>query len=184
MRRSDLQNNLAMTMVLLSGAMLFTTLFMGYAIYRTSAAVWPPLGIPKVALTVPLLSTLVIILSSWFAYQVKVQVKAVNIEKAHFNLNLTLILGVAFLITQSYLWFHMQNTGVFIGTSGIFGSVLYGFTWIHAFHMVAGLICLSYLKFVLKPGHERNLQRTINVEKFWHFLGVIWIIMFLTLFVL
>jgi cytochrome c oxidase subunit 3 len=183
-KKTDLQNNLAMMIVILSGAMLFATLFMGYAIYRTSAAFWPPLGIPKIALTVPLLSTLVILLSSWFAYQVKVHVKLNQIEKAHSHLNLTLIFGALFLMVQSYLWYHMKSTGVFIGTSGIFGSVLYGFTWIHAVHMVCGLCALIYLKLVLKPEMANNLQRTINVEKFWHFLGVIWIIMFLTLFVL
>lgn len=170
--------------VILSGAMLFATLFMGYAIYRTSATFWPPLGIPKIALTVPLISTLVILLSSWFAYLVKVQVKLNQIEKAHSYLNLTLVFGALFLVVQSYLWYHMKSTGVFIGTSGIFGSVLYGFTWIHAVHMVCGLCALIYLKIVLKPAMPNNLQRTINVEKFWHFLGVIWIIMFLTLFVL
>jgi cytochrome c oxidase subunit III len=183
-KKTDLQNNLAMTITLLSGAMLFATLFMGYAIYRTSADVWPPLGIPKVSLAIPLLSTIIIVLSSWFAYQIKVQVKLNNFSKGHSHLNLTLALGTAFLLAQSYLWFHMKSSGVFVGTSGIFGSVLYGFTWIHALHMVAGLGSLVYLKIVLRPTTLNVLQKTINVEKFWHFLGVIWIIMFLTLFVL
>jgi cytochrome c oxidase subunit 3 len=183
-RKTDLQNNLATMVVLLSGTMLFATLFMGYAVYRTSATYWPPLGIPKVGLLIPFLSTVVIVISSWFAYQVRTHMKVGNLEKAHFHLNWTLFFGSAFLLVQSYLWFHMKNTGVFVGTSGIFGSVLYGFTWIHAVHMVLGLGALIFLKLVLKVGNPNNLQRTINVEKFWHFLGVIWIIMFLTLFVL
>jgi len=78
----------------------------------------------------------------------------------------------------------MKSTGVYVETSGIFGSVIYGFTWIHAVHMVLGLCALLYLKIVLKPNTVNVLQKTVNVEKFWHFLGVIWIIMFLTLFVL
>ena len=184
MKKTDLQNNLAMMIVLLSGAMLFATLFMGYAVYRTSATTWPPLGIPKVGLLIPFLSTLVILVSSWFAYQVKAHVKLGEIKKAHFHLNSTMVFGFFFLLVQSYLWFHMKSSGVFVGTSGIFGSVLYGFTWIHAIHMVLGLGALTYLKIVLREGNTNNLQRTINVEKFWHFLGVIWIIMFLTLFVL
>ena len=184
MRKTDLQNNLAMTIVLLSGAMLFATLFMGYAIYRTSASQWPPLGIPKVSLLVPFLSTVIIVLSSWFAYQLRVCAQQGNMLKAHSNLNTTLLLGLCFMLAQSYLWFHMKSTGVFVGTSGIFGSILYGFTWIHAFHMVAGMTTLVYLKLVLKKGGPNVVQKSINVEKFWHFLGVVWIIMFLTLFVL
>ena len=184
MKKTDLQNNLAMTITLVMGSMLFTTLFMGYAVYRTSATMWPPLGIPKVSLTIPLFSTLAILVSSWFIYKVRTSVAAVKFEKAHFSLNLTLTLGCVFLLLQSYLWFHMKSHGVFLGTSGIFGSVLYGFTWIHAVHVVMGVASLIYLKFVLKPSGTNVLQKTINVEKFWHFLGVVWIIMFLTIFVL
>lgn len=184
MKKTDLQNNLAMTVTLLSGSMLFTTLFMGYAVYRTSADVWPPMGIPRISLVVPLLSTLIIMISSWFAYQVKMSMKESNLEKAHSHLNVTMLFGFGFLVAQSYLWFHMKQTGVFVATSGIFGSVIYGFTWIHAIHMILGLGSLFYLKVALKPGQPNLLQKTINVEKFWHFLGVIWIIMFLTLFVL
>jgi cytochrome c oxidase subunit 3 len=183
-KKTDLQNNLAMTVTLLSGSMLFTTLFMGYAVYRTSADVWPPMGIPRISLVVPFLSTLIIMISSWFAYQVKMSVKASNLEKAHSHLNVTMFFGFGFLVAQSYLWFHMKQTGVFVATSGIFGSVIYGFTWIHAIHMILGLGSLFYLKVALKPGQPNLLQKAINVEKFWHFLGVIWIIMFLTLFVL
>jgi len=173
-----------MMIVLLSGAMLFATLFMGYAIYRTSAPVWPPLGIPKISLFIPFLSTLVISVSSWFAYQFKTYVKVSNFIKAHSNLNWTLLTGFGFLAMQSYFWFHLKNTGVFLGTSGIFGSVIYGYTWIHAIHMVLGLGSLTYLKIVLRPETVNVVQKAINVEKFWHFLGIIWIIMFLTLFVL
>lgn len=184
MKKTDLQNNLAMTVTLLSGSMLFVTLFMGYAVYRTSADAWPPMGIPRISLAIPFLSTLIIVLSSWFIYQVKMSVKADQLEKAHSHLNVTLILGFGFIVSQSYLWFHMKQSGVFIATSGIFGSVLYGFTWIHAIHMVLGLGSLLYLKVALKPEKLNLLQKSINVEKFWHFLGVIWVIMFLTLFVL
>ena len=73
--------------VLLSGTMLFATLFMGYAIYRTSATYWPPLGIPKIGLLIPFLSTVIIVVSSWFAYQVKSHMKVGNLDKAHFHLN-------------------------------------------------------------------------------------------------
>lgn len=184
MKRSELQNNLAMTVTLVMGSMLFATLFMGYAIYRTSATVWPPLGIPKISLTVPFLSTIVVALSSWFMYKVKVLVSENDLLAGHKNLNYTIFFGATFLLIQCYLWFYLKNTGVFLGTSGIFGSVLYGFTWIHAIHMVMGMGALAYLKFALRPAGMDKLQKTINVEKFWHFLGFIWFIMFLIIFVL
>ncbi len=183
MKRSELQNNLAMTVTLIMGSMLFLTLFMGYAVYRTSAQSWPPMGMPRVSLTLPLISTLFILASSFFCWRTKKSVEIKNFSAARMNLNLTLLLGCGFMMAQMFLWSHMRASGVFV-SSGIFASVMYGFTWIHAAHMILGLASLVYLSVVLKPTDARILQKSINVEKFWHFLGVIWIIMFLTIFVL
>ena len=182
MKRSELQSNLAMTVTLISGAMMFITLFMGYAIYRTSADVWPPMGVAKVSLWLPFLSTLLIAISSWYAYQVRLKVSASNFKSAHANLHLTIMLGFGFMLAQSALWYHLKSTGIFV-TSGIYASVMYAFTWIHAFHVVLGLLGLIYLRFVIHAPSARALQVTINVEKFWHFLGIIWVTMFLGLFV-
>lgn len=183
MKRNELQNNLAMTIALVSWAMLFATLFMGYAIYRSSANVWPPMGFSKVSLTLPTLSTLIILLSSWFCYQTKLSLKIKDLSKARLNLNYTMLLGFGFMLIQSLLWSHLKSTGVYV-SSGIFASIIYAFTWIHAAHVFCGLFALIYLRMVLKPTKTNLLQIAINVEKFWHFLGVIWILMFLTLFVI
>lgn len=183
MNRRDLQSNLAMTMTLVMGSMLFATLFMAYALYRSSSAFWPPMGMSKVELGLPTLSTLLIIVSSWFCYQTKMHVKESQLDRARFNLNITMSLGLAFMVAQGVLWAHLKNTGVYV-TSGIFPSIIYGFTWIHAAHVVMGLGALIYLKVVLRPSTKNLLTKTHNIEKFWHFLGVIWMIMYLTIFVL
>lgn len=183
MKRVELQNNLAMTIALVSWAMLFATLFMGYAIYRSSSNVWPPMGFNKVSLTLPIISTMAILLSSYFCYQTKLNLKLQNLVKAKANLNLTLGLGLLFMAIQTLLWNHLKSTGVYV-SSGIFASIIYAFTWIHAAHVICGIAALFYLRMVLKPTKNNLLQIGINVEKFWHFLGIIWIIMFLTLFVI
>lgn len=181
MRRSVIQHQLGMTMVLISGTMLFATLLMGYAIYRTSAEAWPPQGTSPVALVYPLLSTLTILVSSWFMRQVRLGFS--DLRKSKANLDTTLILGFLFLGIQTLFWNQLKSSGLFV-SSGIFSSILYGFTWIHAAHVVMGLLSLLWLRLVLKPG-TRNLDvKVLNVEKFWHFLGIIWMIMFITLFVL
>ena len=170
-----------MTMVLISGTMLFATLLMGYAVYRTSATDWPPVGTTPVGLGYPLLSSLTIFLSSWFMRLVKKDVA--DIKKSKMNLDATLVLGFLFLGIQTLFWNELNSSGLLVG-SGIFSSILYGYTWIHAVHVVMGLMSLVWLRFVLKPT-TRNLEvKILNVEKFWHFLGVIWLIMFITLFVL
>ncbi len=182
MKRNELQSNLAMTVVLVSGAMLFITLFMGYAVYRSSAAMWPPVGTEKISLWLPFLSTVLIAVSSWYCYQVRLAVARKDYPAARGNLALTTALGVGFMLAQSGLWFYLKSAGVFV-SSGIFASVMYGFTWIHAVHVVLGIFALVYLRWVLRAPSEGAMMKTINVEKFWHFLGVVWVVMFLGLFV-
>ncbi len=183
MKRSELQNNLAMTILLIGMSMLFATLFMGYAVYRTSAPMWPPMGIQKVSLVLPILSTVLILLSSCFYYFSRKGIKNGDFKQANLHLNFTILCGLGFMITQGMLWSHLKTTGLYV-SSGLFASILYAFTWIHAAHMVAGIFALLYLKKILKPSTENLEHKAQNVEKFWYFLEIVWLIMFVTLFVI
>ena len=179
------QHTLAMTIALISWAMLFATLFMGYAIYRSSANVWPPMGFARISLLLPTISTMLILISSWFCYQMKLDINRGVVASAQKNLNITLVLGFGFLVTQTLLWRNMNHTGVYV-SSGIFASIMHAFTWIHAVHVLAALVFLVYLYFQFKR-HAGNADalwmKTVNAEKFWHFLGIIWILMYFILFV-
>jgi len=178
-----MQNNLAMTVILISGTMLFATLLMGYSIYRSSSPMWPPMGADKAPLGYPILSTITILFSSWFSHKVKESIEKNDLNKARMNLDTTLFLGVFFMVIQTLFWMQLKDSGLLLN-SGIFSSIMYGFTWIHAFHVVMGLSSLLWLRLVLKSTTDNLWQKALNVEKFWHFLGIIWFIMFLTLFVI
>jgi cytochrome c oxidase subunit 3 len=181
MKRLDHQNNLAMTMVLISGGMLFATLFMGYAIYRSSATVWPPVGMGKVDLTLPLLSTVIIGLSSYFMNQTTKAIQEGNKQKTLMEFRFTFGLGILFMFIQSYFWFSLKKAGFYV-SSGIFTSIIYAYTWIHALHVIFGLLALLWLRWRISTSANFT-QTAVNTERFWHFLGIIWGIMFLTIFV-
>jgi cytochrome c oxidase subunit 3 len=76
----------------------------------------------------------------------------------------------------------MKSIGLYTH-SGIFASITYAFTWIHAAHMIAGLLALVYLKKVLRAETANLIPKAKSVENFWYFLEIVWIVMFLTLFV-
>jgi cytochrome c oxidase subunit 3 len=169
-------SSVGMIVTLTSFAMLFATLMMGFAIYRFSSPVWPPQGMVRPSLMIPTLSTLTIFLSSlafvWFEN-----------KRDNRGLYLTLALGLGFMRLQFLFWSALKSQGIF-ASSGIFGSIIYSFTWVHAAHIVAAILLLMWL---IMQTHISNkpLENTIsNVGKFWHFLGVVWAIMFLTIFVL
>lgn len=175
-------SSLAMTVALVSWGMLFATLFLGYAIYRFSSNVWPPMGFENVSLLYPSISTVFILFSSVTFHRCYKAYEHENLTKFRNNLYGAIFWGLCFVISQAYLWHYMKLTGLYV-ESGIFASILHGFTWIHAGHMVLGLLCLFYLVPVsYKTIHARQLIKVKNVGMFWHFLDIIWILMFVFLF--
>ena len=174
----EIVTSVGMIVALVSFAMLFATLMMGFAMFRFTAPVWPPAGMTKPSLFLPTLSTICIFLSSisyiWFE-------KNIANNK---GLKLTIALGLGFMMMQSLLWNQLKSQGVFV-SSGIFPSIIYAFTWIHAAHIVVALGLLIWLLFfALNDLNTKALLRVSSVGKFWHFLGIVWLIMFLTIFVL
>lgn len=174
-------SNVAMAITLVIFGMLFCTIMMGFAIYRFTAPVWPPAGMEKPSLLWPTISTLIIVASSAIYYQFEKKIgEGVNQSKL---LLATLILGIGFMVSQFIFWNELSSQGLFV-SSGIYPSILYSFTWIHAAHIIAALVLLVWLYFSLRTLDKMTTVKVANVGKFWHFLGVIWLIMFVTIFVL
>jgi cytochrome c oxidase subunit III len=174
-----MQNSIAMTVCLISFAMLFATMFLGYFLVRFNSPVWPPVEIENIPQLLPLLSTLVMALSSvaYYLFEKKAQARKIY-------WSLTFLLGMSFLFLQCNLW-HELNTRGILTSDGMVTSMVYAFTWLHAAHIALGLMALlwtGYYAFVKTASLTEIL--VMNVGKFWHFLGVIWLLVYLTLFVL
>lgn len=169
--------------IMISFAMLFATLFLGYAIYRFSHPVWPPQGFQNISVFWPSISTAVIAISSIF-----LEWSYAAFEKGELKVfkkfwYLTLSLGLAFVLSQFFVWNSLNFIGVYYN-SGILGSILHGFTWIHAAHVILGIISLLFLFPVTRLNHyqESFVPKFLLIKKFWHFLGVVWLLMYIGLF--
>ena len=95
------------------------------------------------------------------------------------------LLGLGFCSTQIMVW-EIWLYREFTQSSGVFGSMLYGFTWIHIAHVLMGIVLLGWLNlsfFILKKSPNKHLIRVKNIGLFWHFLGLVWLLMYLFLFV-
>lgn len=175
---------LAMTVAIISWSMLFATLLLGYFVYRFSQTVWPPLGIASIPKLLPNLSLVSVLLSSvtlWYAQIAKEKNKDSNVKTFVF---LTLILGVAYMVFQVLFWKELKLLNIFTSTS-IFSSMIYAFTWIHAAHMIGALGGMLF--FYIKIQQSRQINKWsnyfFNISTFWHFLTIVWMILYLTLFV-
>jgi cytochrome c oxidase subunit 3 len=171
----------AMVVTLVSFGMLFLTLMMSFALYRFTAPVWPPAGMEKPSLLIPSISTLLIMMSSLAYVSFEKKTTEGLVDKQ--GLGMTLILGIAFMVSQFIFWSHLSSRGIYV-SSGIFASVMYAFTWIHAAHIFVALALLAWLYIGLKTPDSLTAVKVSSIGKFWHFLGIVWLIMFVTIFVL
>lgn len=174
-----LRNSVAMTVTLISFGMLFGTVFLGYFLVRFNSPTWPPVEIENLPKLLPFLSTLVMALSSFTYFKFE---QSGGAKKGLWTS--TVFLGVLFLALQWVLWGALKASGI-LASNGQVPSMVYAFTWLHAGHIVMGLLALLWLGYFVfrKPGGLTEIK-LINVGKFWHFLGVVWLVMYLMLFVI
>ncbi len=173
--------SVAMSVTLVSFGMLFLTLMMAFALYRFTAPVWPPAGMERPSLLIPSISTFLIALSSYIFINFQKNIEKGTADKR--SLLFVLILGLGFMASQFMFWNQLKSHGIY-ASSGIFPSIIYSFTWIHAAHIVAALGLMAWLYGSLNTPDKLTAVKVSSIGKFWHFLGIVWLIMFVTIFVL
>ncbi len=91
----------------------------------------------------------------------------------------TIVLGALFLYGQmtEYLGLIRRNVTI---SRDLFGSTFYTMTGFHGFHVFSGLVLLSIL-FGLAWGAQAPERRAVAVDTvaiYWHFVDVVWIVIF------
>lgn len=124
----------------------------------------------------------VVILSSLCLQWAYYSAKKDNFLNLRIGMVLTLILGVVFLVGQWYSWVALVDREVFfVGNPA--GSFLYVITGMHALHLISGLIFLIIVlisTFRLKV-HSKSLDTLEMAATYWHFLGGLWLYLFMFL---
>ena len=97
---------------------------------------------------------------------------------------LTTALGVAFLAGQLIAWRQLAAAGIYLATNPS-SSFFYLITTAHGIHLLGGLVALSVVGFRSWPAEARVSHGTaVTVSAiYWHFLGVLWVFLFLLLLV-
>jgi cytochrome c oxidase subunit 3 len=100
----------------------------------------------------------------------------------HRWLVITIALGTLFFANQIREFFVLD----FAPSSSSYGSMYYVMTGFHALHVFAGLLLIiAAIAITTGAGTlERRTPAVESVSYFWHFVDVVWILLFLTLFVL
>ncbi len=161
-------------MVMLFGA--FTSAY----IVKQGAGNWLQFSIPAKFLV----STLVIIASSVFLHLGYNAYKKRSYSTYKSMIVTTTILGFVFVVLQYLGWQDLFAGGVDL-KANVGGSFFYLITGAHAAHVLGGLavLILTAINAFAAPikYNEKRRNRIEMVVHFWHFLGVLWIYLFVFL---
>ncbi|MCA3715252.1 cytochrome c oxidase subunit 3 [Phenylobacterium sp.] len=158
---------------------------------RAAWSTWPPRGVETIpAWNLPLLNTLILLLSGTTVTWAHHALQAGDRRGAKIGLLLTVILGAIFTAVQVYEYDHILKHNYFFGgegaeNSGLYGSAFFMATGFHGFHVLIGtiflLVCLARLMGTgFTPKQHFGFE---SAAWYWHFVDVVWLFLFAFIYV-
>jgi len=175
---------LGMLLFIASEVMLFGAFFTAYFFVRVVNGIeWPtpPFHLPVYIAGV---NTAILVTSSFSMHWALQSIKRNNRSGLIAGLALTFGLGLTFLLIQA-----TEYTRLGFGPSDLaFGSTFYGLTGLHGAHVFVGLNLLAFALIRSIRGHYGPAPHDhLGVELpgiYWHFVDVMWIVVYTTVYVL
>ena len=173
---------LGMLLFIASEIMLFGAFFTAYFFVRVVNGIeWPqpPFELPVFVAGV---NTAILVTSSFTMHWALQSIKRGNRAGLQAGLLLTFLMGLVFLVTQAREY---SRVG-FAPHNGAFGTIFYCLTGLHGAHVFVGLSILLFMTIRAFRGHF-SPEHHHGVEIggiYWHFVDVMWIVVYSTVYLL
>jgi cytochrome c oxidase subunit III len=179
------------TIVWLSSELMF---FAGlFAMYFTLRSVHPgdwPMKLPdgdpiKLSVSYALPFTIILVASSVTCQYGVFAAERGDVFKLRRWFSITFLMGLVFVLAQANEYRMQVNDGNTISATG-YGSVFFLTTGFHGLHVIGGLIAFLLFLFRTTLGRFTPAQATaaIVVSYYWHFVDIVWIGLFFTIYIL
>ena len=170
-------------LLLLGILMLFSGLTSAY-IVRKGDGNWFDFELPPIFMY----STIIVLLSSVTMIWAFRAAKRDNITGIKIGLAATIILGIAFVISQYVGWLTLSDQGLhFVNPKygdKVSASFLIAIAAIHLVHILAGIVYLIVMlinAFRFKI-HKKNTFQISMCNTYWHFVGFLWVYLYMFLY--
>jgi cytochrome c oxidase subunit III len=179
---------LAMWIFLVTDAMSFSGFLIAYGVLRSTTD-WPQ---PSDYLGINLsgFATFILICSS---VSMVMSIDACKLKDRKGMLNwllATIAGGVVFLGIQAYEYTHLVHQGMTLSSfahgNNLFASTFYMVTGFHGLHVLTGVIylCCEY-RFALQGRYDNGDYNRLEIlGLFWHFVDLVWILVFTFIYLL
>ena len=179
------RQTLGILLFIVSEVMLFGAFFASYFFLRVvvSPPEWPPAPF-ELPVAVAGMNTAILFSSSFTVHYALEAIRRGNRNGMILGLGATWLLGATFLFIQLNEYVHIG----FSARDGAFGSIFYSLTGLHGAHVFVGLALLTFANIRAWRGHFGPEPKDhLGVEVvgiYWHFVDVMWLIVFTTVYVL
>lgn len=177
---------LGIWLFLASEVMLFGALFSALILLRTSAPSWPR---GWLELNVPLatINTMVLIISSVTVVLAWANLRLGNFQRGRMFIGITLLCGLGFMVIKGFEYAHKFELHHYPSTNNFFATY-FMLTGLHGLHVLGGMVVFTYFLTVGSKMWHTEPQRFTNrievVGLYWHFVDLVWIFLFPTLYLL
>jgi cytochrome c oxidase subunit 3 len=185
----DSWGKLGMWIFLAGDAVGFGVLLSGYGVMRATSADWPnPYDVLGINLTA--IMTFLLICSSVTMVKALEWLGKGDRRRAINFLLYTAAGGTIFVSLQAYEWTHLIHRGLHINGNpwgaSLFGTSFFIVTGFHGLHVTGGVIyLLSIVRFVgNRPDPAASYNSVEIVGLYWHFVDLVWIMVFTFMYLL
>lgn len=175
---------LGMWLFLASEIMLFAGLFSAYIFVRIGSGAWPSgaelLNVPLATLnTMILIASSITMVFAWAAFATGAPARGNRFLAA------TIALGVAFVLVKLYEYSDKVSHDIYPSTNNFYG-IYFVLTGLHLAHIIGGLLVLGFhLLFggkMRRNDPERFTNRIEVTGLYWHFVDMVWLVLFPALY--
>jgi len=167
----------ALWLFIVSICMLFAGLTSAYIVKKSDGR-WLEFDMPDMFLY----STLVLVLSSVAMHWTYLKAKDNSLKAVKIGITATAAIAIAFFYMQYLSWVKLVAQDVFL-VGNPSGSFVYIFSGLHLAHLIGGLVFLLvvFLDTMNYKVHSKSMLAIEMCTTYWHFLGGLWIYLYLFL---
>jgi cytochrome c oxidase subunit III len=171
---------LGMLLFIISEIMLFGAFFTAYFFIRVvGEAEWFPVDLP---VAIAAVNSAILLTSSVTMHWALEGARRENRNALRIGLLTTFLLGLTFLTVQVNEYVHLGIAP----SDNAQATIFYGLTGLHGAHVFIGLTLLAFANIRAFRGHySAKEHRGVEVPGiYWHFVDIMWIFVFSTLYIL
>jgi cytochrome c oxidase subunit III len=169
-----------MVCLIATEATLFAMLLFSYFFTRWGTASWPPAGTPRPEFTIIIPATFLLLGSSIPMLWADRSIRGGRQQALRVGLALAWLMAAIFILLELWEWAHLG----FGPRSSVYASLFFTITGLHLTHVTVALLMSAYIQLRAWRRHfdSEHFLAVENVSLYWHFVDVVWVFVFLTVY--